>query len=84
MKHRTISVLYSAPHMQLCIALNEFDMRGTSVVFIQYMTSLLLSDIHLKMHNECFIMHLFCSFATLCAGHVLICDMDMMKFLLKS
>lgn len=52
--------------------------------FIQYMTSVLLSDIDLKMHNECFIMLLFCSFATLCAGHVLICDMDMMKFLLKS
>lgn len=38
----------------------------------------------LKKHNECFIMYLFCSFTTLCAGHVLICDMDIMKFLLKS
>jgi len=59
-------------------------MTGTSVVFIQYMNSVLLSDTDLKMHNEYFIMHLFCSFATLCAGHVLKCDMDMMKFLLKS
>jgi len=41
------------------------------------MTSVLLSDTDLKMHNECFIMHLFCSFTTLC-------DMHMMKFLLKS
>lgn len=84
MKHRTISVLYSAPHMQLCISLNEYDMTGTSVVFTQYMTSVLLSDTDLKMHNECFITHLFCSFATLTACHVLICDMDMIKFLLKS